>query len=130
MSEGCAVPYLMIDGAATAIDHYVQVFGAVEVARHLTAGGEVERAELALSGSHFLVGDPIRGEVGSPVVSPDPDAPTTVSVYVTVEDVDALVARITAHGSRLLRGPAEVGARREAVVIDPFRHVWIFADRR
>ena len=50
-------PYLIIKGAAQAIDYYKKVFGATEVFRMDQPGGKVGHAELKIGTSHIMLAD-------------------------------------------------------------------------
>ena len=51
------IPYLSIDGAAAAIEFYVQVLGAVEGVRMDAPDGKVGHAELAFGDSMVMLAD-------------------------------------------------------------------------
>ena len=116
-------PYLIIDGAAAAIDFYVEVFGATEVGkRFVDADGKVGHAELRFGGSLLALADVYEGFGISPADLPD--SPVTINVY--VPDVDAVTARAEAAGATILTQPEETffGARRSRLR-DPFGHRWM-----
>src|SRR5450755_973147 len=50
-------PYLVIKGAAKAIDYYKNVFGATVVVRMDGPGGSVAHAELQIGDSRFMLAD-------------------------------------------------------------------------
>src|SRR5262249_57995273 len=50
-------PYLIVDGAAKAIDFYKKVFGAAEKMRMPAPGGKVGHAELTLGDSMIMLAD-------------------------------------------------------------------------
>jgi PhnB protein len=120
-------PYLVIDGAAAAIDFYREVLGATERGRIPGPEGRVGHAELQLGDGLIMLADEypemnIRGPRaygGSPV---------TISVY--VEDVDAVVERAVAAGATVLR-PLEdrFYGDRACEFEDPFGHRWSVASR-
>ena len=49
--------YLIVDGAAKAIDFYTKVFGAAEKMRMPSPGGKVGHAELTLGDSMIMLAD-------------------------------------------------------------------------
>jgi PhnB protein len=55
--------YIVIDGAATAIEFYARAFGAEELFRVADQDGRVVHAEIRIHGSLVMLGDP----------DPDPD---------------------------------------------------------
>jgi PhnB protein len=115
-------PYLIVDGAARAIDFYKKVFGATELFRFPTPQGKIGHAELRIRDSVFMLADeaPERdirapGRVGG--------TPVTLMLY--VEDVDAVVDRAVTNGATLKRPVADqFYGDRAGSVEDPFGHQW------
>jgi PhnB protein len=52
-----ATPYLIVDGAASAMDFYKRVFGATERMRMPGPGGKVGHAELTIGDSVIMLAD-------------------------------------------------------------------------
>lgn len=52
-----AVPYLIVDGAAKALDFYKAAFGATEVHRMLDASGRVRHAEFRIGRAVLMLAD-------------------------------------------------------------------------
>ncbi|HTS35672.1 MAG TPA: VOC family protein [Candidatus Solibacter sp.] len=50
-------PYLIVKGAAQAIDYYKKVFGATELFRMNGPDGKVGHAELKIGTSHIMLAD-------------------------------------------------------------------------
>jgi PhnB protein len=119
------IPHLCIDGAAAAIDFYVEVFGATERMRMAAPGGKIGHAELQIGDSLIMLADEypemdVRGPRafrGSPVL---------INVY--VEDVDKVYDRAIRAGSKALR-PVEdqFYGDRSGGFEDPFGHRWSVA---
>ena len=59
-------PYLVLKGAAQAIDYYKRVFGATEVMRMPAPDGRIGHAELRIGNSHVMLADehPEQGYLG------------------------------------------------------------------
>lgn len=118
-------PYLMCDGAAAAIDFYVEVFEGREIGeRFVDADGRVGHSEIQIGASQISVADVYEGFGTSPADMED----TPVSLNLYVPDVDAVVARAEAAGATIIT-PVEdtfYGARR-ARMRDPFGHRWLVA---
>jgi len=118
-------PSLSIDGAAEAIQFYVDVFGATERMRMDGPGGKVAHAELAFGDSVIMLADefPEMDFVGPKTVG---GTPVTLSLY--VEDVDAVVDKAVAAGATLAR-PVEdqFYGDRVGQIEDPFGHRWHLA---
>ena len=55
---------------------------------------------------------------------PAPDRGAAVTLHLTVPDVDAAAARVTATGTDLQRGPEDTPHGRVAVFTDPSGHRW------
>jgi PhnB protein len=119
------IPHLCIDGAATAIDFYVEVFGAKERMRMPAPDGKIGHAELQIGDSVIMLADEypdmdVRGPRafgGSPVL---------INVY--VEDVDKVYDRAIKAGAKALR-PVEdqFYGDRSGGFEDPFGHRWSIA---
>ena len=122
--EGRIVPYLMIDGAADAIDFYRRAFGAEERYRLEMPGGRIGHAEIVLNGATVFLADApddMPGDAGNPKKL----GGTTVLLHQYVADVDAAVATAEAAGATVLRAPEDqFYGDRAAVIADPFGHQW------
>jgi len=62
-------PYLIVKGAAQAIDFYKKIFGATEVMRMPGPDGRIGHAELSIGGSHIMLADE-HPEMGHQSLSP------------------------------------------------------------
>ncbi|HZD53291.1 MAG TPA: VOC family protein [Woeseiaceae bacterium] len=114
-------PYLVVKGAARAIDFYKTVLGATELMRY-DDNGRVGHAELRIGGGIVMLADeyPERGITG-----PKAGEPPAVGLMLYVEDVDAVVARAEAAGATVERPVADqFYGDRAGVVVDPFGHRW------
>jgi PhnB protein len=122
--EGRIVPYLMIDGAADAIDFYGRAFGAEERYRLEMPGGRIGHAEIVVNGATVYLADApedMTGDAGNPKKL----GGTTVLLHQYVADVDAAVAAAEAAGATVLRPPEDqFYGDRAAVIADPFGHQW------
>jgi PhnB protein len=118
-------PYLIVDGAAKAIDFYRKVFGAVEKMRMPGPGGKVGHAELTLGDSMIMLADehPEMDHRG-----PHAYKGAAVSLMVYVPDVDATVKTALASGAKVVR-PVEnqFYGDRMGTIEDPFGHQWYVA---
>ncbi|HEX8558446.1 MAG TPA: VOC family protein [Pyrinomonadaceae bacterium] len=118
-------PYLIVDGAARAIEFYKQAFGAEEVFRMADEGGRVLHAEIKLGDSHVMVADE-HAEMSAR--GPRSFGGSPVSLMLYVSDVDAVVGRAVEAGAKLTR-PVEnqFYGDRTGGVEDPFGHAWYVA---
>lgn len=117
-------PYLIVRGAARAIEFYGKAFGATERMRMDGPGGRVMHAEIQIGDSVVMLAD--EPETGAR--SPEAYGGTPVSIMLYVEDVDATVKRAVEAGARLTR-PVEnqFYGDRMGGITDPFGHEWYVA---
>ena len=118
-------PYLCIDGAARAIDFYVEVLGATEKMRMGGPDGKIGHAELTLGESIIMLADEYP-DIG--FLSPQRIGGTAVTLHAYVEDVDAVFEKALAAGAKSLR-PVEnqFYGDRSGQFEDPFGHRWSIA---
>jgi PhnB protein len=120
-----ATPYLTVDDAAEAIEYYTRAFGAKERVRMDAPGGKIGHAELEIGGSVVMLSDPFPQGATQP---PKELGGTTVSVFMYVEDVDAIVKRAVDEGATVTMEVADqFWGDRFGSVTDPFGHSWSFA---
>ena len=119
------IPYLIIKGAATAIEFYRTAFDAEEVMRMPAPDGTIGHAELKIGDSHIMLADE-HPEIGAR--SPQAFGGSPVSFLVYDKDVDKLVEQAVAAGAKLVRPVADqFYGDRTGGVEDPFGHVWYIA---
>jgi PhnB protein len=118
-------PYLVIKGAAAAIDYYKKAFGAAERMRMEGPGGTIGHAELIIGDSTVMLADEV-SEMG--YRSPKTLGGSAVSILLYLENVDDVFKRALAAGGRELR-PLEnqFYGDRMGTLEDPFGHVWSIA---
>ena len=118
-------PYLIVDGAAKAIDFYKKVFGATEKMRMPSPGGKVGHAELTLGDSMIMLADE-HPEMGAR--APHAYGGAAVSLMLYVPDVDATVATAIAAGAKVVRQVEnQFYGDRMGTIEDPFGHRWYVA---
>src|SRR5262245_52224563 len=83
-------PYLVINGAARALEFYKKAFGAEERVRMADPSGKIGHAEIQIGDSMVMLADehPQMGYKG-----PQSPGATPVSMHLYVTDVDAMGAR-------------------------------------
>jgi PhnB protein len=119
-----AIPYLIVDGAAAAIDWYRDVLGAEEVARMTGGAGRIAHAELRIGGSSVFVAD--EHPHYESIVGPAGVGGTPVYLDIETDDVAELHDRAIAAGATSIRPPTDPAmAVWSAKVRDPFGHVWL-----
>ena len=113
-------PYLIVRGAAKAIDFYKRAFGAVELFRFDGPDGTLGHAEIKIGNSPIMLADGM-GEHPDPLTL----GGTGVSFMLYVPDVDAAFARAIAAGATVKRPVADqFYGDRTGTLADPFGHVW------
>ena len=117
-------PYLIVAGAARALDFYKQVFGATELMR-LAGPNGVAHAEMRIGDSVVMLADesPDMGYKGPVALGGSP-----VSLMLYVADVDATFQRALAAGAVQQRPVQDqFYGDRSGTLEDPFGHVWTIA---
>lgn len=115
-------PFLVIDGAAAAIDFYVEVFGAQVIEKMDASDGTVAHAELDFGTGRLQLSDP---NADYELVAPPTSGPVTHSVVLYCADVDAVVDRAERAGATIREATQTfVTGDRFASIIDPFGQRW------
>ncbi len=118
-------PYLMIKGAASAIEFYKNVFGATDVMRLDGPDGKIAHAEIKIGESLIMLADE-SGEMNNR--SPQTVGGTGVYIALYVPDVDAVAQKAVAAGAKLLIPIADqFYGDRSGRLADPFGHIWLIA---
>ena len=117
-------PYLVVKGAAQAIDYYKRVFSATEVFRMDGPDGKVGHAELKIGNSHVMLADE-NPSMGQGYTSATSIGATPVSLYLYVPDVDQVVERAVKGGAKILKPVQDqFYGDRSGFRQDPFGHLW------
>jgi PhnB protein len=120
-------PCLVVQGGAKALEFYTEVFGATERMRFPGPGGTIAHAEIQIGDSVVIVEDE-SPEQGSKAPPAGGVAGTPSSLFIYVEDVDAVIARAVELGATLKRPPQDqFYGDRDGYVVDPFGHGWTVA---
>lgn len=115
-------PYLIIKGAAQAIEYYKNVFGATEVVRMDGPDGTVGHAELQIGDSRIMLADenPEMGNRSAATIGASP-----VSLYLYMPDCDSVVEKAVAAGAKILKPVQDqFYGDRSGFIQDPFGHLW------
>jgi PhnB protein len=121
-------PYLVVDGAAGAIEFYKKVFGATEVLRMAAPGGRVGHAEIRIGDSLIMLADehPDMGARGPKAFGGSP-----VTLHLYVADVDAVARQAVAAGAKERRPVKDqFYGDRSGTFEDPYGHVWHIATHK
>jgi len=120
-------PYLIIKGAADAIEFYKKAFGATELFR-MENDGIVGHAEIKIGDSPIMLSDehPAMG-----YVSPTTLGGTPVSIMIYVDDVDTIFKQaIAAGGVEQKPLQDQFYGDRSGSLKDPFGHQWHVATHK
>lgn len=120
-------PFIVIDGAAAAIDFYVEVFGAKLLERMDGGDGGVAHAELDFGNGRLQLSDP-NTDYG--LAAPARGETATHSIVLYCPDVDDVVARAEAAGATIREAVQTfVTGDRFASIVDPFGQRWAVMTR-
>ena len=118
-------PYLVVSGAARAIEYYKKAFGAKEIVRHGAPDGRVAHAEIQIGDSRLMLADEFP-EMGAK--SPSTIGGTPVGLCIYVPNVDVIFNQAIAAGGKVERPLADqFYGDRTGTLIDPFGHKWTIA---
>jgi PhnB protein len=120
-----ATPYLIVKGAAEAIEFYKRAFGATEMLRMADPQGKVGHAEIKIGDSVIMLADehPAMGYRG-----PRSLGGSSVSILLYLEDVDGVFERAVKAGAKAQRPVTnQFYGDRSGTLEDPFGHVWTIA---
>ncbi len=123
-------PYLIVQGAAAAIDFYKQAFKAVELFRMNGPDGKVGHAEIRIGDSPVMLADE-HSEMGAR--SPKSIGGSPISILLYVEDCDAVIAAAVAAGAKVTRPRLQdqfLAGDRMGSLEDPFGHAWHVATHK
>ena len=121
-------PYLIIRGAAEAIEFYKKAFGATELFRFPAPEGKIGHAEMKIGDSPIMLADeyPDMGHKGPQTLGGSP-----VSIMIYVEDVDTTFNQAVGAGATVKEAVADkFYGDRMGTVVDPFGHVWHVATHK
>lgn len=120
-------PYLVIKGAAAAIDYYKEAFGATELFR-MEHEGKIGHAEIKIGDSPIMLADehPEMGHVGPKTLGGTP-----VGIMIYVDDVDTIYNQAIAKGGTEFKPlQDQFYGDRSGTLTDPFGHLWTVATHK
>ena len=120
-------PYLVIDGAAQALEYYKKAFGATELFR-MEHGGKIGHAEMKIGDSPFMLADehPHEGHRGPKSLGGSP-----VGLMIYVDDVDTVFKQaLDAGGTEVKPLQDQFYGDRSGTLTDPFGHLWTVATHK
>jgi len=115
-------PYLIIKGAADAIEFYKKAFGATELFRFPAPDGKIGHAEIKIGDSPIMLADEF-AEMG--YKGPQALGGSPVSLMIYLEDVDSVFNRAVEAGATVKEAVQDkFYGDRTGTLTDPFGHVW------
>jgi PhnB protein len=123
-------PQLTLDHAADAIEWYKTALGAEEMGRAVGPGGTIMHAELRIGDSRIMLNDAMMGSKGPKAMGGSP-----ASLWLYVEDCDALFNRAVAAGGQVAHGPMghmqdQFWGDRCGTITDPHGYTWTIATHK
>jgi PhnB protein len=123
-------PHLVLDNAAEAIEWYKRALGAEEMSRAVGPEGKIMHAELRIGDSRIMLNDPLMGGKGPREFGGSP-----VSMWVYVDDCDALFKRAIAAGGEVAHGGMgqmqdQFWGDRSGTFTDPHGYTWTIATHK
>lgn len=120
-------PFIVVDGAAAAIDFYTSVFGAQLLEKMDTPDGLIAHAELDFGHGRLQLSDP-NPQFGLAAAPAADTSSHSIVLYCT--DADAVVTRAEAAGATI-REPLSTFTTgdRYASLVDPFGQRWAVMTR-
>ena len=123
-------PQLTLDNAAQAIDWYKKALGAEEVARAVGPDGKIMHAEIRVGDSLIMLNDAMGDGKGPKAIGGSP-----ASLWVYVEDCDALFNRAVGAGAQVAGGPMgqltdQFWGDRTGTFNDPEGYRWTIATHK
>jgi PhnB protein len=118
-------PYLIVKGAAAAIDFYKNAFGATEIMRMPMPDGRVGHAELRIGDSVLMLADEFPE---AEAMSPSTLGGTTVGLMIYVDDADIIFNKTISMGGKVKKPMADqFYGDRNGTLEDPWGHKWTIA---
>ena len=123
-------PVLVLDDAAAAIDWYKRALGAEEVARAVGPDGKIMHAEIRIGNSLIMMHDAMGGAKDPRTFGGSP-----ASLWLYVDDCDALFNRAVAAGAHVRPGPMgelmdQFWGDRSGTITDPHGYQWTIATHK
>ena len=119
-------PYLIIKGAAQAIEFYKKAFGATELMRFPGPNNTIAHAEIKIGDSPVMLADE-----GMEFKSPQSVGGSPVGLMIYVPDVDIVFKQAVSAGAKSTRAVQDqFYGDRSGNLTDPFGHTWTVATHK
>lgn len=120
-------PFLVVDGAAEAIDFYTSVFGATLIEKMEGSDGSIAHAELDFGNGRLQLSDP-NSDYGLEAVERKESVTHSMTFY--CQDTDAVTTRAEKAGATIREATKTfVTGDRFASIVDPFGQRWAVMTR-
>ena len=118
-------PYLIVSGAAQALDYYKMAFDAQEIMRMPSPDGKIMHAEMQIGSARIMLADEVP-QMGHK--SPQTLGGSGVGLMLYVTDVDDTFQRAVSGGGKVVRPVInQFYGDRSGTITDPFGHQWTIA---
>jgi len=118
-------PYLVVKGAARALDYYKMAFDAQELMRFKAPNGQIAHAELQIGNARIMLADEMP-EMGHK--SPQSLGGSPVGLMLYVDKVDETFERALSGGGTVRQAVTnQFYGDRSGTLTDPFGHIWTIA---
>jgi PhnB protein len=122
-------PQLTLENTAQAIDWYKHALGAEELTRAAGPDGKIMHAEIRVGDSRLMLNDEMGGGKSPGALGGSP-----MSLWVYVEDCDALFNRAIAAGAQVAGPMGQMADQfwgdRSGTLTDPFGYRWSIATHK
>lgn len=119
-------PYIVVSDARAALAWYTEVFGGEQRGElYENADGTIGHAEIGLGDSVLMFAEASDLYPDVPVAAPTSPGAHSHTLHLSVDDVDAAVARARRRAATVEREPVDAPYGRVAVIVDPFGHRWM-----
>jgi PhnB protein len=123
-------PHLIMNDTSRALDWYEKALGAQIVSRAQGPDGKIMHAEMLIGNSPIYLNDEMGGGKSLKALGGSP-----VSLWVYVDDCDALFNRAVAAGAKVPPGPMgaladQFWGDRTGMLVDPEGYTWTIATRK
>jgi uncharacterized glyoxalase superfamily protein PhnB len=120
---GAVTPYLVINGAANAIEFYKSAFGARKLGVATMPDGKILHARIKIGDSIVMLSDEFPGSTDTS--SPTSLGGSTVTIHIYSNNVDKLWQRALDAGAKIaLPIDDQFWGERYGKLLDPFGHSW------
>ena len=123
-------PHLIMNDTSSALAWYEKALGAETLSKSPGPDGKIMHAEMRIGNSHIYLNDEMGGGRSLKALGGSP-----VSLWVYVDDCDALFNRAVTAGAKVAQGPMgaladQFWGDRTGMITDPEGYTWTIATRK